>query len=172
MSFNAAQKVSRLTALVGCEAQIDRRVVFRFCASPERLWGDDRVSGVRLVRNALIADASGIRAVPTDEFDELDCGLVIRSVGYRGKPVGSVPFDPARAIIPNRDGRVFDPAWGELVPGFYVSGWIKRGPSGVIGTNKHDAKQTVACPIEDFHAGALTEPHAELAKAGPDLLGA
>ncbi len=113
---------------------------FRFCAWPERLLGDDRVSGVRLVRHALIADASGIRAVPTDEFDELDCGLVIRSVGYRGKPVGSVPFDPARAIIPNRDGRVIDPAWGELVPGFYVSGWIKREPRGAATSSWSPAR--------------------------------
>jgi ferredoxin--NADP+ reductase len=138
------------------------RVVFRFGASPERLLGQDQVSGIRLVRNTLVADGSSVRAVPTDEFDDLDCGLVIRSVGYRGNSLGSVPFDPARATIPNRNGRVINPESGEPVTGTYATGWIKRGPSGVIGTNKQCAKQTVARLVEDFVTYTLTEPAAEL----------
>ena len=80
----------------------------------------------------------------------------------RGSPIGSVPFDFSRHVIPNRDGRAIDPESGETVPGTYVTGWIKRGPSGVIGTNKQCAKQTVECLIEDFLVGALAEPTADL----------
>jgi ferredoxin/flavodoxin---NADP+ reductase len=166
LDFAAAQKAARLSELVGRPSSNDRRVVFRFCASPERLVGQDRVSGIRLVRNTLVADGSAVRPVPTEEFDELDCGLVIRSVGYRGNPLGSVPFDSARATIPNRDGRVIDLESGEPVPGTYVAGWIKRGPSGVIGTNKQCAKQTVAYLVEDFLADGLAEPASELSDAG------
>jgi ferredoxin--NADP+ reductase len=121
------------------------------------------------VRNTLVADGAGVRAVATDEFDELDCGLVIQSVGYRGKPLGSVPFDSARARILNRNGRVLDPESGEPVTGTYVTGWIKRGPSGVIGTNKQCAKQTVACLVEDFFADGLAEPTAELGDMATQL---
>jgi ferredoxin--NADP+ reductase len=107
--------------------------------------------------------------VPTDEFDEIDCGLVIQSVGYRGKPLGSVPFDSARARIPNRNGRVLDPESGQPVIGAYVTGWIKRGPTGVIGTNKQCAKQTVACLVEDFFAERLVQPTAELGDVATQL---
>ena len=161
LDFAAIQKAARLSELLGRMPSNDRRVVFRFCASPDRLLGQRQVSGIRLVRNRLVADGSGVRAVPTDEFDELDCGLVIRSVGYRGSPLGSVPFDSARATIPNRNGRVIDLESGEPVTGAYVTGWIKRGPSGVIGTNKQCAKQTVTCLVEDFFAHGLAEPTAE-----------
>jgi ferredoxin--NADP+ reductase len=162
LDFAAAHKAARLSELIGRTSGNERRVVFRFYASPERLLGRRQVSGIRLVRNVLVADGSGIRAAPTDEFDELDCGLVIRSVGYRGNPLGSVPFDSGRATIPNRNGRVVDLESGEPLTGTYVTGWIKRGPSGVIGTNKQCAKQTVACLVEDFLADALAEPSAEL----------
>jgi ferredoxin--NADP+ reductase len=165
LDFAAAHKAARLSELIGRTSGNERRVVFRFCASPERLLGRHQVSGIRLVRNALVADGSGIRAVPTDEFDELDCGLVIRSVGYRGNPLGSVPFDSSRATIPNRNGHVVDLESGEPLTGTYVTGWIKRGPSGVIGTNKQCARQTVACLVEDYLADALAEPSAEL----PDM---
>jgi ferredoxin--NADP+ reductase len=169
LGFAATQKVARLSELVGRMPSNDRRVVFRFCASPERLLGQHHVSGIRLVRNTLVADGSGVRAVPTEEFDELDCGLVIQSVGYRGKPLGSVPFDSARARILNRNGRVLDPESGEPVTGSYVTGWIKRGPSGVIGTNKQCAKQTVTCLVEDFFADGLAEPTAELGDMATQL---
>jgi len=169
LGFAAIQKVARLSELVGRMPSKDRRVVFRFCASPERLLGQHQVSGIRLVRNTLVADGSGVRAVPTDEFDELDCALVIQSVGYQGKPLGSVPFDSARAKILNHHGRVLDPESGEPVTGAYVTGWIKRGPSGVIGTNKQCAKQTVACLVEDFLADGLVKPTAELGDMATQL---
>jgi ferredoxin/flavodoxin---NADP+ reductase len=169
LGFAAIQKLARLSELVGRLPSHDRRVVFRFCASPQRLLGRRHVSGIRLVRNSLVADGSGVRAVPTDEFDELDCGLVIQSVGYRGTPLGSVPFDSALARIPNRNGRILDPESGEPVTGAYVTGWIKRGPSGVIGTNKQCAKQTVACLVEDFLADGLVDPTAELGDVATQL---
>ncbi|MCU1698144.1 MAG: putative ferredoxin--NADP(+) reductase [Mycobacterium sp.] len=169
LGFAAIQKVAILSGLVGRVPRHDRRVVFRFCASPQRLIGRRHVSGIRLVRNTLVAEESDVRAVPTDEFDEIDCGLVIRSVGYRGNSLGSVPFDSVRARIPNRDGRVLDPESGRPVTGAYVTGWIKRGPSGVIGTNKQCAKQTVACLVEDFLAGRLVEPIPELRDVATQL---
>jgi ferredoxin/flavodoxin---NADP+ reductase len=169
LGFAAIQKVAFLSGLVGRTPRGDRRVVLRFCASPQRLLGRHHVSGIRLVRNTLVADGAGVRAAPTEEFDELDCGLVIQSVGYRGTPLGSVPFDSARARIPNRNGRVLDPESCQPVTGTYVTGWIKRGPSGVIGTNKQCAKQTVACLLEDFFADRLVDPTAELGDLATQL---
>ena len=98
-------------------------------------------------------DASGlIRAVPTDEREVIPCGLVLRSVGYRGTAMPGIPFDEGRATIRNDGGRVLDDA-GMPIPGVYCTGWIKRGPSGVIGTNKKDATETVELLLEDLRAG-------------------
>jgi ferredoxin--NADP+ reductase len=131
-----------------------RRIVLRFFRSPTRILGDDRVTGIELVRNTL-DDAE--RAVPTDETETLDCGIVFRSVGYRGVALPGVPFDDARGTIPNEGGRV-----AERV---YAAGWIKRGPSGVIGTNKKDATETVERLLEDLQDAP------RLAKADADVDG-
>ena len=105
------------------------------------------------MRNDLVPDANGsIRAVPTEERDLIPCGLVLRSVGYRGTAMPGIPFDEARATIRNERGRVLDDA-GVPIPGVYCTGWIKRGPSGVIGTNKKDATETVELLLEDLKAG-------------------
>jgi ferredoxin/flavodoxin---NADP+ reductase len=134
------------------------RIVLRFLRSPVEILGDDagRVRGVRLAVNR-IEDG---RAVPTGETEELECGLVLRAIGYRGEPVPSVPFDPHLGRIPNEGGRVTD-ADGTVLRGEYAVGWIKRGPSGVIGTNKKDAADTVARVLEDRDAGALNTPSAD-----------
>jgi ferredoxin--NADP+ reductase len=121
-----------------------RRVVFRFFHSPVAILGEERVEGIELVRNELDANA---RAVPTDEHETLACGLVFRSVGYHGVELQGVRFDAASGTIPNEGGRVD--------PGVYCAGWIKRGPTGVIGTNKKDATETVALLLEDAAAGRL-----------------
>src|SRR6478752_10210084 len=121
-----------------------RRVVFRFFHSPVAILGDERVEGVDLVCNELDANE---RAVPTDEHETISCGLVFRSVGYHGVELPGVPFDPATGTIPNERGRVS--------PGVYCAGWIKRGPTGVIGTNKKDAAETVETLLEDAAAGRL-----------------
>jgi len=126
-----------------------RRIVIRFLVSPVALVGDTQVEAVELVRNRLEADDAGrIRAVPTDDHETLPCGLVFRSVGYRGVALAEVPFDESRGTIRNVDGRVVDES-GAVVRGVYCAGWIKRGPTGVIGTNKKDATETVGHLFED-----------------------
>jgi ferredoxin--NADP+ reductase len=147
-----------------------RRIVLRFLSSPVELVGTDRVEGIRIVRNRLVADGrGGIKAEATGETEVLPVGLVFRSVGYRGVPVPGLPFDERAGTIPNREGRVLTANDGEVVPATYVVGWIKRGPSGVIGTNKPDAHETVDRVMEDFCAGNLPEP-AEPGRAGIDAL--
>jgi ferredoxin--NADP+ reductase len=108
------------------------------------------------VRNELIADAGGrLAAVATDEREVIPCGLVLRSVGYQGVPLPGVPFENGRGTIPNEGGRVLDED-GARVAGVYCTGWIKRGPSGVIGTNKKDAAETAELLLEDARAGLLS----------------
>jgi ferredoxin--NADP+ reductase len=119
---------------------------------------DGAVTGLRVVRNRIEPDAKGrLRAVATDEEETLECGLVLRSIGYRGRPLPGVPFDESRGLIRNEGGRVTDEG-GEPLPGEYVVGWIKRGPSGIIGTNKKDAADTVAKITDDVEAGRVNEP--------------
>ena len=138
-----------------------RRLTIRFLASPVELVAGEsgRVAAVKIAKNRLERSSDGrIRAVSTDEVETIPAGLVFRSVGYRGVPLAGLPFDESRGIVPNAAGRVTDPASGEPLAGIYVSGWIKRGPSGVIGTNKPDAKETVATIAEDLENGMLAEP--------------
>jgi ferredoxin--NADP+ reductase len=135
-----------------------RRVVFRFFQSPVAILGDERVAADELVRNELDENE---RAVPTGERETLPCGLVFRSVGYRGVELPGVPFDAASGTIPNDGGRVG--------PGVYSAGWIKRGPTGVIGTNKKDATETVELLLEDAAAGRL-EPKPDATVAAVDAL--
>ncbi len=127
-----------------------RRVHIRFLVSPVELRGNGRVSSVVLAKNRLEARPDGsIAAVPTGETEELSAELVFRSVGYRARPLEGVPFDDRRAVVPNDRGHVLDGPGGTPVPGLYVAGWVKRGPSGVIGTNKACAMETVATLVED-----------------------
>jgi ferredoxin/flavodoxin---NADP+ reductase len=133
-----------------------RAIRLRFCVSPVEIHGSDRVEAVELVRNELVAAPDGsIRAVPTDEREVVSCSLVFRSVGYRGVPVPGVPFDAERATMLHLEGRVLDEE-GDPLPGTYCAGWIKRGPTGVIGTNKKDAADTVERLLDDARAGLLT----------------
>jgi ferredoxin--NADP+ reductase len=137
------------------------RIEMRFLRSPVEILGDDgdgEVTGLRVVRNRIEPDASGtLRAVPTGEEEVIQCGLVLRSIGYRGRPLPGVPFDDRRGLIRNTGGRCCSED-GEPIRGEYAVGWIKRGPSGVIGTNKKDASDTVARLLEDRDAGMLNEP--------------
>jgi ferredoxin/flavodoxin---NADP+ reductase len=129
-----------------------RTVALRFLLSPVALHGDGRVESVTLVRNALEAGADGVRARATGEQLEIPAQAVFRAIGYRGTPLAGVPFDDARGVIANEGGRVRR--------GEYVVGWAKRGPSGVIGTNKKDANDTVDRLLEDLTAGLLLDtPH-------------
>jgi ferredoxin--NADP+ reductase len=136
-----------------------KRVVFRFGVSPLELLGDARVEQVAVARNRLVADPDGfIRAVPTDEVETIKAGLVLRSVGYTGSPLDPLPFDETTGVMPNIDGRVVDPASGDPLTGVYVTGWIKRGPSGGIGSNRKCASDTVGHLLDDFAAGTVPAP--------------
>jgi len=130
-------------------------VRLRFRASPVAILGEERVEAIELVRNRLEPDGRGsVRAVATDETEVIPCGLVFRSVGYRGVSLPGVPFVESAGTIPNDGGRVLDDR-GEPIPGLYCAGWIKRGPTGVIGTNKKDATETVERFLEDARDGRL-----------------
>jgi ferredoxin/flavodoxin---NADP+ reductase len=132
-----------------------RVVRLRFRASPVAILGEERVEAVEIVRNRLEADANGaVRAVGTDEREVVPCGIVFRSVGYHGVGVPGAPFDERAGTMPNDDGRVLAED-GTPIPGLYCAGWIKRGPTGVIGTNKKDATETVEHVLEDARAGRL-----------------
>jgi ferredoxin--NADP+ reductase len=132
-----------------------RRIVLRFLASPLAIVGEDKVEGVEIVRNELVEDDGRIVARPTGETEVVPAGLVLRSVGYKGVPLPGVPFDERSGTMPNDRGRVVG------AERTYAAGWIKRGPSGVIGTNKKDATETVELLLEDARAGKLRRPAPE-----------
>jgi ferredoxin--NADP+ reductase len=136
-----------------------RRIVLRFLVSPVEILGDGKVEAVKIVRNELHPDEDGaLRPRPTEETETIPCGLVFRSIGYRGVPLPDLPFDDRQAVIPNDRGRVLEPASGDPLRGEYAVGWIKRGPTGIIGTNKRDAQETVDLLLEDAAEGRLLEP--------------
>jgi ferredoxin--NADP+ reductase len=140
-----------------------RSLRLRFRVSPVAILGDGKVEAVEVARNALVAGEDGrVKAVDTGEREVIPCGLVLRSVGYKGVPIPDVPFDAERCTMRNAGGRVLDDA-GRHVPGVYCAGWIKRGPSGIIGTNKKDATETIEHLLEDTRSGAL--PRADAAGA-------
>lgn len=149
-----------------------RTVTLRYLLSPLEIRGDGRVEEIVMVRNRLErGDDGSLRAVATDETETIPCGLVLRSVGYRGLPVDGVPFDERRCVIPHAEGRALDGS-GQPVPGVYCTGWIKRGPSGVIGTNKKDAVETASALLEDLAAGRLGAPTTPTAEAADALVAA
>jgi ferredoxin--NADP+ reductase len=171
-----AQLAQEISARVPTGAA--KRIVFRYLTSPVQFDGDDAVSAVHVASNELVrAEDGSIRAELGPESEAVPTGLVFQSVGYRGSAVAGVPFDEARATIPNHAGRVLTHPDGPVVPRLYVTGWIKRGPSGVIGTNKRCAKETVTNLLEDV-ANGLVPAAADraglvdlLARRAPDALG-
>ncbi|MBD3647354.1 MAG: NADP oxidoreductase, partial [Pseudomonadales bacterium] len=135
-------------------------LTIRLLVSPTELVGDEsgRVKAIKLIKNEAYKSEDGtVRPRATDQEEEIPVGLVFRSVGYHGVALKDIPFDERAGVICNEQGRVTTTE-GELVPGIYVAGWIKRGPTGVIGTNKTDAQETVACMVEDMKAGKLLQP--------------
>jgi ferredoxin--NADP+ reductase len=147
-----------------------KRVVLRFLRSPVAIRGEGRVEAVELVRNELEHGSDGrLRAQATGDHETLEAGIVFRSIGYRGVPLEGLPFDEWHGVIPNEEGRVVDPHEQHAIPGEYVVGWIKRGPSGVIGTNKRDAQETVDHVLEDLSEGRLPEP-ADVDPGGAEAL--
>ncbi|MET7770889.1 FAD-dependent oxidoreductase [Nocardia sp. NPDC005366] len=137
-----------------------RRIVLKYFSAPESVGGRGRVEAIMLQRMQPVGDGVFEN---TSEIETLVTGLVLRSVGYRGVAIPGLPFDDVRGLVPNEGGRVLAEPGGAPVPGAYVTGWIKRGPSGVIGTNKQCARETVAAILEDYQADRLPLPaaHAE-----------
>jgi ferredoxin/flavodoxin---NADP+ reductase len=180
-SFTARKNVELLREFAARPARPDarRRVELRFLRSPVEIRGSGRVAAIDIRRNEIVrTDDGALKARAVDEDAEtIECGLVLRSVGYRAVPLPDVPFDERHFVLPNGRGRVLGPD-GEPVAGVYAVGWIKRGPTGVLGTNKRDAEETVSCLAEDLRAGALPQPpqpgrkqiDALLAERKPDLV--
>lgn len=142
-----------------------RRMIFKFLRSPVELRGEGRVEQMLLEKNVLEgSEPFKQKAVGTGEMEEIECGLVFRSIGYKGLPIPDVPFDDRRGVVPNELGRVIEN--GAPVPGLYTVGWIKRGPSGVIGTNKPDSLETVNQLLEDVpNLPGCPEPTSEPLRA-------
>jgi ferredoxin--NADP+ reductase len=134
-----------------------RTVRLRFCVSPAAVLGQDRVTGLRIEHNTLAHGRGGVVASGSGVYEELAVGLIFRSVGYRGVRIPGVPFDERAGVIPNDEGRVVDPETRRVLPRQYVVGWAKRGPSGLIGTNKGDSNATVQHLLADLPAEARAE---------------
>jgi len=133
-----------------------KRIVLHFLVSPVEIIGTGRVEALTLVHNELYESEDGsVRPRPTERRTTLPMGLVFRAIGYQGVPLPGIPFDAARGVIPNEAGRIVDPTTGTAVQGEYVVGWIKRGPQGIIGTNKPDSQETVDALLADLAAGRL-----------------
>ncbi len=137
-----------------------RKIYMRFLVSPLEIIGTDHVEAIKIVKNELVEKDGSLRPRPTGEYETIPVGLVFRSIGYYGVPLPGVVFDERWGTIPNQAGRVNDPASGQPIMGEYVVGWIKRGPSGVIGTNKPDAYETVNAMLEDAANGRTLNPAA------------
>ena len=134
----------------GAEHGKPRTCRIMFCRSPARIEGDGRIERLVLERNELSGEPFSQRASGTGETEVMECGLLFRSIGYRGVPIEGVPFHDSWGVFPNRDGRITDGPDGAVVPGIYTAGWIKRGPSGIIGTNRACAVQTVESLKDDL----------------------
>ena len=147
-----------------------KRIVLRFLASPLEIQGDGRVEKVVIGRNELVDEGGTLRARDTGQREELECGLVLRSVGYTGIPIEGVPFDERRGLILNEGGRVLDSHDSGHKVGHYTAGWIKRGPSGVIGTNKKDSQETVDHLLADVAEQKLLGPERPDPSAVEELL--
>jgi ferredoxin--NADP+ reductase len=180
-TFTARKNVELLREFAARPARPDapRRIELRFLRSPVEIRGSGRVQAIDIRRNEIVrADDGSLRPRALDEHVEtIECGLVLRSVGYRAVPLPDVPFDERSFVLPNERGRVLTPD-GEPLPGVYAVGWIKRGPTGILGTNKRDAEETMSRLAEDLEAGALPLPpnpardqiDALLAKRKPNLV--
>src|SRR4051812_28779302 len=153
--ITARKNVEILTGYAARESEgKNKRIVLRFLVSPVEIGGDEKVESITIRRNRLEPDDRGdLRPVPTDETETIPAGIVFRSIGYRGVPLEGLPFDDRRGVIPNDGGRIEGG-----MPGEYAVGWIKRGPTGIIGTNKRDAQETVNALLEDLERGRLPEP--------------
>jgi ferredoxin--NADP+ reductase len=159
LSYDTRLKLRAMREIVASGARgMSRRVVLRFLRAPIEVVGGDRTRGLVVARTQLVLEADRrVTARVMEETHTIETGMVIRSVGYRAAPMAGLPFDERRAVISNRRGRVVDDQ-DAAIPGAYVTGWIKRGPTGVIGTNKHCARESVEALLEDHGRGRLPHP--------------
>lgn len=156
---NIAKNVAVIESFAGqAPTGKSKQLVIRFLVSPTELIGEDgNVSAIKIVKNeAVVQDDGSVKAQATDQTETIPVGMVFRSVGYRGAPLPEIPFNDSWGTIANEEGRIVDN--GEPVTGLYTAGWIKRGPTGVIGTNKTCAQQTVNHMVEDLKAGKILSP--------------
>ncbi|WP_249137396.1 NADP oxidoreductase [Bradyrhizobium tropiciagri] len=162
-NLNALQNVQFFRGLCEAEgARTSRRLIFHFCLSPERLEGEaGKVDRFVFRKNSLRGGPFDQTADPTDDLLPIECGLVFGSIGYRGQPLERLPFDSRRGVVPNRKGRVESD--GITVDGLYVTGWLKRGPTGIIGTNRADSIETVQQIMEDFSNREAKSPQGRTA---------
>ena len=157
---NAQKNVAYIKAYAEREiAGKSRLLTIRFLVSPTELVGEDgKVTAIRLMKNKIVrGDDGAFRPKATGEEEVIPVGLVFRSVGYKGRPLPDIPYHENWGTILNEGGKVMNDNH-QQVTGLYTSGWIKRGPTGIIGTNKTCAQETVACMVEDLHAGNILEP--------------
>ena len=180
-TFTARTNVALLREFAERDAQpqCSRRIVLRFLRSPVEIRGAERVEGIDVLRNEIVeGDDGSLRPrAAGEDVETIECGLVLRSVGYRAVPLPGVPFDERSFVLPNERGRVLA-SDGDPLPGVYAVGWIKRGPTGILGTNKRDAEETARCLAEDLESGRLPSPEqpgrdeidALLAERKPDLV--
>jgi len=149
-----------------------REIHLRFLASPVEILGTERVERLVVAENELYEGSGGrLRARPSGRYETIPADLVLRAIGYRGVALPGVPFDEGRGVIPNVGGRMLDGPEGAPMPGEYVVGWIKRGPRGIIGTNKPDAQETVEALLADLAEGHLRDPYRPEPAAVDELLG-
>jgi ferredoxin--NADP+ reductase len=136
----------------------ERSITFRFLLTPQRILGESHAEGIELARNRMVSLGDRTVLEPTGETTVLPTNLVLRSVGYAGVELPGLPFDEATMTVPTDGARVLTEPGGEVIPGLYSAGWVKRGPSGVMGTNKLDAQGTVKVLLDDVRAGRIAAP--------------
>lgn len=144
----AAKNVEILRSFVRQTASAPRRCLFRFYEAPQAIAGVAHVNRILLARTRLEGEPFNQRPRLTEGITSLECGSIFSCIGFRGEPISGVPFDAARGVIPNRLGRIV--RGDDVLEGMYATGWIKRGPLGVIGTNRGDALETAQVLLEDL----------------------
>jgi len=152
----------------------NRKLTFRFLVSPTEIIAGEsgRVGAVKIVKNEAYKSGDGsVRARATGQFETLPVDLIFRSVGYRGVALPAIPFNESWGTIENKKGRIINPDTNQPQKGLYTAGWIKRGPTGVIGTNKTDAQETVNCMMEDLQADGVFTPSKPQVEAAAELIG-
>jgi ferredoxin--NADP+ reductase len=138
----------------------NKRIVFRFLASPAEIVGSGHAAALRIVSNSLDEAGGLVAGDPSDGTELIETALILRSIGYHGSAIDGLPYDAIKGVVPNDHGRVIDDD-GQSLDGVYVTGWIKRGPRGVIGTNRSCAGETVARLLDDYAEGLLTRDVAD-----------